>query len=130
MHSAPTGNLAHEEVSQVHMLSRRSVISSIGRSVSLSERNLFMHYRPFRFGVATGSAHSRAEWVSRARRAEELGYATLVVADHLTTGLAPLSALAVAAEATTSLRIGSLVFCNDFRHPALLAREAARDHSK
>ena len=84
-----------------------------------------MHYRPFRFGVATGSARSRAEWVSRARRAEELGYATLVVADHLATGLAPLSALAVAAEATTRLRIGSLVFNNDFRHPALLAREAA-----
>jgi probable F420-dependent oxidoreductase len=84
-----------------------------------------VHYRPFRFGVATGSAHSRAEWVSRARRAEDLGYATLVVADHLSTGLAPLSALAVAAGATTRLRIGSLVFCNDFRHPALLAREAA-----
>ena len=84
-----------------------------------------MHNRPFRFGVATGSARSHAEWAGRARRAEELGYATLVVADHLATGLAPLSALAVAAEATTSLRIGSLVFCNDFRHPALLAREAA-----
>ena len=41
------------------------------------------------------------------------------------TGLAPLSALLVAAEATILLRIGSLVFCNDFRHPALLAREAA-----
>jgi alkanesulfonate monooxygenase SsuD/methylene tetrahydromethanopterin reductase-like flavin-dependent oxidoreductase (luciferase family) len=51
-----------------------------------------MHSRPFRFGVATGSACSRAEWVSRARRAEELGYATLVVADHLTTGLAPVLA--------------------------------------
>jgi probable F420-dependent oxidoreductase len=84
-----------------------------------------MHYRPFRFGVATGSARSHVEWIMRARRAEELGYETLVVADHLTTGLAPLSALAVAAEATTRLRIGSLVFCNDFRHPALLAREAA-----
>jgi len=84
-----------------------------------------VHSRPFRFGVATGSARSRAEWVSRARRAEFLGYATLVVADHLSTGLAPLSALAIAAEATTSLRIGSLVFCNDFRHPALLAREVA-----
>jgi probable F420-dependent oxidoreductase len=84
-----------------------------------------MPSRPFRFGVATGSAHSRAEWESRARRAEELGYATLVVADHLATGLASLSALAIAAETTTRLRIGSLVFNNDFRHPALLAREAA-----
>jgi probable F420-dependent oxidoreductase len=84
-----------------------------------------MSYRPFRFGVAAGNADSRAQWVSKARRAEELGYATLVVADHLTTGLGPLTALAVAAEATSRLRIGSLVFNNDLRHPALLAREAA-----
>jgi len=39
--------------------------------------------------------------------------------------LAPLAALAVAAEVTTSLRIGSYVFCNEYRHPVLLAREAA-----
>jgi len=39
-------------------------------------------------------------------------------------GLAPLTALAVAAEATTVLRIGSYVFCNEYRHPVLLAREA------
>jgi probable F420-dependent oxidoreductase len=40
-------------------------------------------------------------------------------------GLAPLTALAIAAGATTSLRIGSYVFCNEYRHPVLLAREAA-----
>jgi hypothetical protein len=62
-----------------------------------------MHYRPFRFGVATGSAHSRAEWVSRACRTEEHGYATLVVADHLTTVLAPLSALALAASCSVTI---------------------------
>lgn len=81
--------------------------------------------RPFRFGVVTGNALSHAEWIAKARKAEELGYATFLVPDHITVGIAPLTALAVAAEATTTLRIGSLVFCNDFRHPALLAKEAA-----
>lgn len=81
--------------------------------------------RPFRFGVVTGNALSHAEWIAKARKAEQLGYATLLVPDHITIGIAPLVALAIAAEATTSLRIGSLVFCNDFRHPALLAKEAA-----
>jgi probable F420-dependent oxidoreductase len=81
--------------------------------------------RPFRFGVIAGGARSRAEWVAKARKAEELGYATLLVPDHIAVGIAPLTALAVAAEATTSLRVGSFVCDNDFRHPALLAKEAA-----
>jgi probable F420-dependent oxidoreductase len=81
--------------------------------------------QPFRFTVVTAGAPSHTAWVALARRAEELGYTTLVVPDRTITGFAPLTALAVAAEATTSLRIGSRVFCNDFRHPALLAKEVA-----
>ena len=82
-------------------------------------------HRPFRFGVVTGNAQSHTEWVTLARKAEELGYATLLIPDRTTMGLAPFTALAVAAEATTALRIGSFVFCNDYRHPALLAKEVA-----
>jgi len=83
-------------------------------------------HRPFRFGVVAASAPSRTAWITTARRVEELGYATLLMPDRPTIGgLAPLTALAVAAEATTSLRIGSYVFCNEYRHPVLLAREAA-----
>jgi probable F420-dependent oxidoreductase len=63
--------------------------------------------------------------VALARRAEELGYATLLMPDRTISGLAPLTALAIAAEATTSLRVGSYVFCQDFRHPAVLAKEVA-----
>jgi probable F420-dependent oxidoreductase len=81
--------------------------------------------RPFRFGVVTGTAASATEWVSKARRAEALGYAILLVPDHIVIGIAPLTALAVAAASTTSLRVGSLVLGNDFRHPAWLAKEAA-----
>ena len=82
--------------------------------------------RPFRFGVVEAQAPSRAAWVSIARRIEELGYATLLIPDRANVGsLAPTPALAVAASATTSLRLGSYVFCNGYRHPVLLAREAA-----
>lgn len=81
---------------------------------------------PFRFGVVTANAPSHAAWVATARRAEELGYATLLMPDRTSVGtLAPFPALAVAAQTTTSLRVGSYVFSNGYRHPVLLAREAA-----
>jgi probable F420-dependent oxidoreductase len=82
-------------------------------------------HRPFRFSVVVANAPSRTEFITLARRAEELGYASLVMPDRTITGLAPLTALAIAAGATTSLRVGSYVFCNDYRHPALLAKEVA-----
>lgn len=81
--------------------------------------------KPFRFGVNLRSAGSRADWTAKARRLEDQGYATLGVPDHLATMLAPMTALAAAAEATTRLRLATLVLNNDFRHPVLVAREAA-----
>jgi probable F420-dependent oxidoreductase len=60
-----------------------------------------------------------------ARRAEDLGASVLTVADHLDDQLSPIAALMAAADATTDLRVGSLVFANDYRHPAVLAKEAA-----
>ena len=82
--------------------------------------------RPFRFGVTAGYAPSRAAWTHIARQAEELGYSTLLIPDRTSVGiLAPIPALAIAASATSSLRVGSFVFCNGYRHPVLLAREAA-----
>lgn len=82
--------------------------------------------RPFRFGVVVAYTPSHTAWVATARRAEELGYSTLLMPDRANIGgPAPLTALAVAAEATTRLRVGSYVFANDYRHPVLLAREAA-----
>ena len=59
------------------------------------------------------------------RRAEGLGYDILSVPDHFDVGPAPMVALAFAAEATTTLRVGTMVLANDFRHPAVLAKEAA-----
>jgi len=81
--------------------------------------------RPFRFGVTAPTPSAGTDWVKRARRVEQLGYSILVVPDHFRDHLAPVPALTAAALATTRLRVGSLVFSNDFRHPAVLAKEAA-----
>jgi alkanesulfonate monooxygenase SsuD/methylene tetrahydromethanopterin reductase-like flavin-dependent oxidoreductase (luciferase family) len=81
--------------------------------------------KPYRFGVNVGPSRSRAEWVDKARKLDDLGYATLNVPDHLAGFFAPMPALISAAEATKNLRIGTNVLNNDFRHPVLVAREAA-----
>ena len=97
-----------------------------------------MSPRPFRFGVQATKATSSTEWRDLARRVEDLGYATLFVADHyLGKGpasreahqppqhLAPIAAMATAAAVTTTLRVGCRVFCIDYHVPAVLAKEAA-----
>jgi probable F420-dependent oxidoreductase len=80
---------------------------------------------PFRFAVQQGSAQSGEKWSALARRVESLGYDLLVMPDHLGRQLSPFAALASAAAATTRLRVGVFVFANDYRHPLMLAREAA-----
>lgn len=84
-----------------------------------------MTLKPFRFGVVGGNAQSRTAWTSFARRVEDLGYSSLLLPDRTQMNVAPFTALAIAAAATTTLRVGSYVFCNDYRHPAVLAKEAA-----
>lgn len=81
--------------------------------------------RPFRFGVETAGASNAGRWRDTARAVEDLGYRTLLVIDHLGDQLAPVPAMLAAADATTTLRVGSHVLANEFRHPALLAKEAA-----
>ncbi|MEI7858443.1 MAG: TIGR03621 family F420-dependent LLM class oxidoreductase [Acidimicrobiales bacterium] len=80
---------------------------------------------PFRFGVQLSNASSGPAWRNLARAVESLGYSTLFIPDHFEDQLGPLVALTVAAEATTELRVGSLVFGNDYRHPIVLAKEIA-----
>ena len=83
------------------------------------------HDRRFRFGVQTSTATSGDEWAALARQAEDLGYATMFLPDHFGDQLAPVPALAAAAAATTTLRVGALVFDNDYKHPVVLAKEMA-----
>src|SRR5688572_5501623 len=81
--------------------------------------------QPFRFAVQTSSAPNAKAWRDLARKVEDLGYAALYIPDHFGDQWGPLVALTVAAEATTSLNVGSLVFDNDYRHPVVLAKEIA-----
>jgi hypothetical protein len=86
--------------------------------------------RPFRFGVIGQAITSRDRLLDTAHRAEALGYSTLLLRDHFVAEpfgdqLAPLVALMAAADATRTLRVGSLVLNNDYRHPVVLAKEAA-----
>jgi probable F420-dependent oxidoreductase len=93
--------------------------------------------RPFRFGVQAFDATSSRDWTDKARRAEDLGFSALHLADHLLgpgpaledsghppQGLAAIPAMAFAAAATTSLKVGCRVFCVDYRLPVVLAKEA------
>ncbi|MEZ5218765.1 MAG: TIGR03621 family F420-dependent LLM class oxidoreductase [Ilumatobacteraceae bacterium] len=94
--------------------------------------------RPFRFGLQAFEAASAADWKATARRAEALGYSTLFTSDHYfgpgriadRTGhrpvdLAPLSAMAIAAAATETLKVGCRVFAADYHQPVVLAKETA-----
>lgn len=84
------------------------------------------HDKKFRFGVQISSSSSASEWRDKARKMEDLGYSTLFMPDHfIETELAPMVAISFAAAATERLRIGHLVLGNDYKHPAVTAKEAA-----
>jgi probable F420-dependent oxidoreductase len=93
---------------------------------------------PFRFAVQATNASDAREWRDTARKAQDLGYSTLFLADHyLGPGpaqraartprqdLAPIAAMATAAAVTETLRVGCRVFCVDYHVPAVLAKEIA-----
>jgi probable F420-dependent oxidoreductase len=84
----------------------------------------------FRFGVINEQTAAPDAWIAHVRRVEECGYSTFLIRDHFAPDyfgdqFAPFAALTAAACATTSLRVGTLVFDNDYRHPVMLAKEAA-----
>lgn len=81
--------------------------------------------RPFRFAVTARWAGGGSRWREFARRAEAQGYDTLLVTDHMGRQVAPIPAMMAAADATTTLRVGSFVFSNDYRNPVVLAKEIA-----
>jgi probable F420-dependent oxidoreductase len=86
-----------------------------------------------RFGVVSESVRDGRAWLDHARRIEDTGIDVLLIRDHFSAGafgqqLAPFTALASAAAVTTRLRVGTIVLSNDFRHPAIVAHEAASLH--
>jgi len=95
-------------------------------------------HKPFRFSLQSFNTTSPEAWRSLIRKTEDLGYSTFYLADHfLSEGpalegtyhppqmLAAVPAIAMALEQTSTLRVGCRVFCNDYRLPVMLAKEAA-----
>ena len=80
---------------------------------------------PFRFGLQCRGPADADGWRALARKVEDLGWSTLTLPDHFEGALAPTPALMAAADATTTLRVGTMVYANDYRHPVVLAKEAA-----
>ena len=81
--------------------------------------------RPFRFAFSLDGLDGPDEIAARARRAEDMGYSSVVMTDHFDDRHGPLVAMTAVALATASLRVGTLVLANDYRHPAVLAKELA-----
>ena len=81
----------------------------------------------FRFGVVatpqTTAENITGNWQQLARRAEELGYSSVLMPDGMRLP-APMPTLAFAAAATTALRVGTFVLASPLRPPALTAWEA------
>jgi probable F420-dependent oxidoreductase len=81
-----------------------------------------------RFSVQIPGTADVAAWQDKVRRAEDRGFYSVSVPDHLSPELpqlAPLVALTAAAMVTSRLRLAVTVLNNDFRHPVMLAKEVA-----
>ncbi len=83
------------------------------------------HPRRFRFGVQLNAPFDGLTWAQTAQKVEDLGYSSMMMPDHFGEQLGPITAMATAAAVTTTLRVGTLVFDNDYRHPVVLAKEMA-----
>ena len=82
--------------------------------------------RPFRFGAIVSNAESREGWREQVLKIEDMGYSSVQIPDHFEmVNISPTIALMAAAATSSTLRIGSFVFNNDIRHPAVLAKEIA-----
>ena len=81
--------------------------------------------QPFRFGLQLHSPIDQMSWLDSARYAEDQGYSSILIPDHFHHQYGPMTALAGAAAVTTELKVGALVFGNDYRHPVILAKEMA-----
>ena len=86
-----------------------------------------MKPRPFRFGVQCIHLPT-PDWAAYVRRIEALGYSTVFCPDHFSPQWDPTVLLTAAASVTTRLRVGSLVYGVDYRHPVIYAKQAATLH--
>jgi len=80
---------------------------------------------PFRFHTSINGILGLREVTEAARRAESIGYAGILIADHLVPKMAAVPLLTAVAAVTERLRIGTFVLNNGLRHPAVLAHDLA-----
>ncbi|HYB12855.1 MAG TPA: TIGR03621 family F420-dependent LLM class oxidoreductase [Myxococcota bacterium] len=83
--------------------------------------------RPFRFGVQIHDL-PRDGWSERVQRIEALGYSSVFCPDHFGVQWDPTVLITAAAAVTRQLKVGSLVYDVDYRHPVILAKAAAAVH--
>lgn len=87
-----------------------------------------MTTRPFRFGVVAAVSPELGSFTELARRAESLGYDTLLAPDPIG-GLDPLAVLPAAFAVTSELRLGTFVLANAFRDRYQLDWQARSLHA-
>ncbi len=77
--------------------------------------------------TAPSTVQPLSAWQRELVRIEDLGFDTVVLADHFTGGwsVEPMVGLTAAALSTTTLRVQTGVLGNDYRHPVLVHRMAA-----
>lgn len=84
--------------------------------------------RKFRFaagGEGNPEEGGARKFIKLAQQAEEYGFDSFMIPDHLGPQVGPIAALGALAVATEKIRLGTSVLANGFRHPAVLAKDAA-----
>ena len=84
--------------------------------------------RKFRFaagGEGNPQEGGPRKFIKLAQQAEEYGFDSFMIPDHLGPQVGPIAALGALAVATEKIRLGTSVLANGFRHPAILAKDAA-----
>ena len=77
----------------------------------------------FRLGMQMTSAPSGDAWCELARHFEGEGWDAISLPDHLGPQFAPVPTLAAVAAVTERVRLSMFVLANDYRNPAVLAKE-------
>ena len=92
---------------------------------------------PFRFGLqlhdlpldgAGRDPHAPPAWIERVHHFEALGYSSVLFPDHFSDQWDPTAAVAAIGAATRELRVGTLVYDVDYRHPVVHAKAGATIH--
>jgi probable F420-dependent oxidoreductase len=83
--------------------------------------------KPFRFGIEIDKLPP-STWEDDLRFIEDIGYSSILWTDHFGPQWEPTSAMATTAAVTERLKTGTMVYCVDYHHPAVLAKASATVH--